>query len=78
MLLPSDYDENEKSIIFCLKGYSSLKQCFDLNIPIQGWIKTEVEGEPTWRGGTKNAMESERAEGTRKFLGHQKIPWFFY
>ena len=36
---------------------------------MQGRIQTKVEGGATWRGGAKDTMESERAEGARKFLG---------
>ena len=32
-------------------------------------MQIEVEGGATWRGCAKNMMESEHAEGTRKFLG---------
>ena len=35
----------------------------------QGRIQTEVEGGATWRGGAKNTIESEWAEGPQKFFG---------
>ena len=34
----------------------------------QGRIQTKVEGGATWRGGDKNTIESERAEGAGKLL----------
>ena len=35
----------------------------------RGGSRPKLKGGATWRGGAKDTMESERAEGARKFLG---------
>ena len=39
MLIPSDYVENEKSRILCLKGYSNLKPGSLFRLGWYGWQK---------------------------------------